>query len=203
MRIARPMRVVDEATGGEERPVNPPLLTALRADAAELSRLKRRTYAGRTGLADVLTLPGFWSVALWRLGNSWHARGLRVLSRLTYFVNLVVFGADLAPGAVVGPGIVMPHPVGLALASDVVLGARCRVMGLVRIGGSGSADRLGHPVIEDDVWLLDGVRVFGPVTVGARSVIGASVLVTEDVPPDTTVKLPSPVLEVRPRRRRP
>ena len=185
-----------------ERPVNPPLFAALRADAAELSRAKGASYRGRTGLADILTLPGFWAVVLWRLSNRWHERGLRGLSRLTYFVNVVVFGADLAPGAVVGPGVVLPHPVGLAIQTGTVFGARCKIMGLVRVGGSGQVDRPGAPTIGDDVWLLDGVRVFGPVAVGSGAVIGASVMITDDVPANTTVKPVAAPVELRPRRPR-
>ena len=193
------MHIVAEPSDAADRPTNPPLFAALRADAGELTRLKRRTYAGRTGAADVLTLPAFWCVVLWRLGNLWHARGLRALSRMSYVANLVVFGADLAPGSVVGPGLVVPHPVGVACATGTTIGARCRIMGRVAIGGSGSADRPGHPRIGDDVWVLDGVRIFGPVTVGSGSVIGTSVLLTQDVPPDTTVRVPSPVVEMRSR----
>ncbi len=180
--------------------INPPLRSALRADAAALLVAKNKRYHGRSGLADVLTLPGFWAVALWRLSNHWHEHGPRVLSRLAYFANLVIFGADLAPGAVVGPGVVMPHPVGVAIASTVVVGAQCKIMGLVRIGGSGQPDRPGSAVIGDDVWLLDGARVFGPVSIGSGSVLGTLVVVTEDIPAGSTVKLASHPLDIRPRR---
>lgn len=192
----------------DQRPENPPLWAALRADVCELARVKGVAVATRHGaepspavggLADIVTLPGFWCVLLWRLGNSWHHRGLRPLSRLAYFANLVLFGADLPAGGVVGPGMVIPHPVGVACASDVVFGARCRLMGMVRIGGAGKPGRDGHPVIGDDVWLLDGAKVFGPVRIGDRTVLAASTTLSQDVPADMYVSRPAPPLRTRPR----
>lgn len=183
-----------------ERPANPPLLAALRADALELSRVKAAD-RGAAGVVDALMLPGFWSGALWRVGNALHDRRIRPLSRLCYIANMMLFGADLASGASVGPGLVMPHPVGVGVASDVVIGSRCRIMGLVRIGGSGKGGRRGHPVLGDDVWVLDGAKIFGPVEVGAQSVIGTSAIVTRDVPPRMLVLPPKETTELRMRPR--
>lgn len=174
------------------------LLATLRADASELARLKGESAPGR-GAVDVLMLPGFWCVLLWRLGNHWHHRGLRPLSRLTYVANVVLFGADLAPGAQVGPGLVIPHPVGVACAKGTVLGARVKLMGMARLGGSGHPDKHGYPVVGDEVWVMDGAKVFGPVEVGDRAVVGASTLVAKDVPPDMLVFGSRTELEMRPR----
>lgn len=181
----------------QRRPANPPVLEALRADAAELAKVKGSVFRGPAAVLDVLTLPGFWAGALWRLGNALHERGLRPLSRLTYVLNMVLFSADLPAGAVVGPGLVMPHPVGVAMASDVVIGSRCRIMRGVGIGGSGKADEVGHPVIGDDVWLLDRASVFGPVTIGDRSVLGTSVIVNQDIAPGMLVLLSKAAVDLR------
>lgn len=175
------------------------LRAALRVDMAELAATKGSPYPSRAATLDILTLPGFWSVTLWRVGNLLHHKGLRPLSRMAYVANMVVFGADLASGASVGPGMVMPHPVGVGIASDVVFGERCRVMGLVRIGGGGRAGVVGHPVIGDDVWLLDGAKVFGPVTVGNQVVVGASAIVGQDVPDRMFVAGPGGATSMRPR----
>jgi serine O-acetyltransferase len=174
-------------------PARPPavpvsFMTAVRADMAELAKTKGAPYPSRAARIDVLTLPGFWAVFLWRVANHLHAQGLRPLSRLVYFVNLVTFGADLHAGAEVGPGFVMPHPVSIAIASDVVIGARCRMLRGVGIGGSGNPKRPGHPVIGDDVWIMDSAKVFGPVTIGDRTVVGAGAIVATDVPEDMFVE---------------
>lgn len=188
-------------SGTARRPRNPPILAALKADGRELLAVKGGA-PGMIGVIDVLLLPGFWAVALWRLGNALHESGIRPLSRLTYFWNLVLFGADLPAGAVVGAGLVMPHPVGVAMASDVVLGERCRVMRGVGIGGSGKDGRSGHPVIGDDVWLLDRSAVFGPVEIGDGVVVGASAIVSQDIAPGMLVLVARSTTELRIKPRR-
>ncbi|MBM9469143.1 serine O-acetyltransferase [Nakamurella leprariae] len=178
------------------------LRAALAVDLREFAKVKASgADPGRLGLGqriDVLMMPGFWAVALWRLGTACRARGLRPVSRLCYVATMLLFGADLPAGARVGPGMVMPHPVGVTIASDVVFGARCRVMGGVRIGGSGNPARPGHPVLGDDVWLMDGSKVFGPVTIGDRTVVGSGALVARDVEADMFVMGPRSSTDVRP-----
>ncbi len=175
-----------------------PFFSAVRKDMAELAKTKGTPYPSIGGYVDVLTLPGFWAVFLWRLANVLHGGGLRPLSRLIYFLNLVVFGADLPAGALVGAGLVMPHPVGVAFASDVVIGARCRVMGMARVGGGANPNNPGHPVIGNDVWLMDGCKVLGPVTIGDRTIVGAAAIVANDVAADMFVFGPRTAAVIRP-----
>ena len=52
-----------------------------------------------------------------------------------------------------------------------------------------------HPTIEDDVIIYAQATILGGDTViGARSVIGGNVWITESVPPDTKVFLKKPEL---------
>ena len=52
-----------------------------------------------------------------------------------------------------------------------------------------------HPTIEDDVIIYAQATILGGDTVvGARSVIGGNVWLTESVPPDTKVVVKSPEL---------
>jgi len=168
----------------DDGPRNPPLRAAIAADLAEMAKAKGTPYPSLGGLADVLTLPGTWATILWRLAIACHHGGLKPLSRLLYFANIVIFGAELQPGVVVGPGVVIPHPVGMGIASGCTVGRRVRLMGGVRMGGNANPDRPGHPTLGDDVWVLDGAKVFGPTTVGDRSILGTSAIVSEDVPAD-------------------
>ncbi|MBD2626158.1 acyltransferase [Trichormus variabilis] len=53
-------------------------------------------------------------------------------------------------------------------------------------------------VIEDDCWLGDGVKVLDGVTIGRGSVIGASAVVTKDIPPfSVAVGIPARVIKSR------
>ncbi len=92
-------------------------LELVRADLASMADLKQARWPSVTGLVDILLLPGTWAVLLFRASGALHRAGLRPFSRLVYFLNCVVFGADLAPSAEVGPGLALPHPVGVAFSA--------------------------------------------------------------------------------------
>jgi serine O-acetyltransferase len=162
-------------------------LATVRADLAAVARLKAVRYPSIGGLADVLMLPGTWAVLLFRTAHALHRRGLRPLSRVVYFLNVVWFGADLAPGARIGPGLAIAHPVFCGWGNDLQMGANCILTGGVRFGTAASPRRKGHPVVGDDVYFLDAAKMLGRVEIGDRAVIAANALVLDDVPSDAVV----------------
>ena len=166
----------------------PGFLDLVREDLASMAELKKARWPSLSGLADILLLPGTWAVLLFRISGALHRAGLRPLSRIVYFFNCVLFGADLAPSADIGPGLALPHPVGVAF-SPVRIGRRARLMGGVRLGGGGYDDpsRDGLPTIGDDCYVFDGAKIFGGVSVGDRVVVGTNSVVSRDVPSDVIV----------------
>ena len=87
------------------------------------------------------------------------------------------------PMHVAGPGLSIAHP-GTVVISDLAsVGRNCRIHSDVCIGEVLES----APVIGDDVWIGPGAKIFGPVTVGDRAVIGANAVVAQDVPPGVTV----------------
>lgn len=187
---------------GSRRKDRPGLLATCRADVAAMAEVKGADPSSVVGLADVLMLPGTWAVILFRVAQALHRRGLRPLSRLVYFVNAVLFSVDLAPSADVGPGLTLPHPFGVAIGgglevdgvlTEVRIGRKARLMGGVRIGGGGFEDRSrdGLPELGDDVWMMDGAKVFGRVRIGDRTVVAVSSIVTQDLP-DGVVAIGTP-----------
>jgi len=161
----------------------PPFLEAVRGDLATMAVMKGTDYPSLGGLIDILGLPGTWAVLLFRVASSLHRAGLRPLSRIVYFANCVLFGADLAPATVIQPGLALPHPVGVAVSPGWI-GRNVRLMGGVRIGGGAYDDqtRDGLPTIGDGCFILDGAKLFGPVVVGPNTVVGTNAVVTRDLP---------------------
>jgi len=167
----------------EEAPGPPRFLEAVKGDFATMAVMKGADYPSLRGLVDILGLPGTWAVLLFRLASSLHRAGLAPLSRLVYFANCVLFGADLAPTTVVQPGLALPHPVGVAV-SPARIGRNVRLMGGVRVGGGAYDDqtRDGLPTIGDGCFILDGAKLFGPVVIGPNTVVGTNAVVTRDLP---------------------
>ena len=82
--------------------------------------------------------------------------------------------------------IYMPHPYGIIIHSNTIVGHHVTIMQQVTLGGS----RIGineAPVIEDYVYIGAGAKVLGKVHIGHHAVIGANAVVTRDVPAGATV----------------
>jgi len=165
----------------------PTLREAIRGDLEQMAKVKEARLPSIGGYLDILSIPGTWAVLLFRLSSTAHHKGIRPLSRLLFFATTVLFGAELHPGAVVQPGLVIPHPVGMGFASGCRIGRRALFLRATAMGGAGNPKRPGQPLLGDDVTLLDSAKVFGPVRVGDRSIIGTDAVVVDDVPPDTFV----------------
>jgi len=98
---------------------------------------------------------------------------------------------------------VIDHGTGVVIGETTVIGKNVRVYQGVTLGAlsvpKGAGDRLRgakrHPTIEDDVVIYSGATILGGDTrIGARSIIGGNVWLTESVPPDTTVMMEAPRL---------
>lgn len=165
------------------------LRTTIAADFAGMARVKGTTARGVGPTVDVLGLPGTWATLLFRLASACHRSRLRPLSRILYFLNVILTGADLNPAARVGPGLVIGHPVGMGWGKGFTCGRDVIMTGMVRFGAAaaGGGSRPGEPTVGDEVVLLDGAKAMGPVTIGDRAVVGANSLVLHDVPPDALV----------------
>jgi serine O-acetyltransferase len=156
------------------------------SDLRAMAELKGTRYPSLSGLLDVLSLPGTWAALLARLSTWLHNSGLRPLSRIVYFANCVMFGCEIQPGARIGPGLAIAHPIGVTISSGARLGRDLRLMGGVKIGGNASEDpaKDGDPVVGDGCWFMDGAKAFGPISIGDRTVIATSSVATQDLPAD-------------------
>jgi len=91
----------------------------------------------------------------------------------------VVTGADIPLGLSVGGGLRIPHPTGIVIHPDAVIGPNCTLMQGITIG----TDRTGVvPRIGGHVDIGAGARILGGVTIGDHAQIGANAVVLRDVP---------------------
>ncbi|QIR06017.1 serine O-acetyltransferase [Salinivibrio costicola] len=78
-----------------------------------------------------------------------------------------------------------PHPVGIVIGRDVVLGKKVTIHQGVTIGGK--AGHKEQPYIGDNAIIYANAVIAGPVSVGERAVIGANSVVVKDVPAGAVV----------------
>lgn len=145
------------------------------AERAIVAQLARRT-ARRLGLPDTSKdNPTSTDVLLF-----FCRRHVPVLSKLIR----VLFNSDIhcrLPG-----DVHMPHPYGIVLQRQAVIGHRVTIMQQVMIGGREGDPNIA-PVIGDDVTIGAGARILGDVRIGNGATIGANAVVTRDIPPGATV----------------
>jgi serine O-acetyltransferase len=170
-----------------DEPSIPTLGDAIRGDLEQMAKVKEARWPSLGGAIDILSIPGTWAAIIFRLASTAHHKGIKPVSRFLFFLNTVLFGAELHPGAIVQPGLVIPHPVGMGFASGCRIGRRALLLRHTAMGGAGNPKRPGQPRLGDDVTLLDSAKVLGPVYIGDRSMIGTNAVVVDDVPADTFV----------------
>jgi len=95
----------------------------------------------------------------------------------------VVTGADIPVTCQIGGGLLLPHPNGIVIHNDCVLGVNCLIFQQVTLGATNS----GVPRIGGHVDIGAGAKVIGGIMVGDHARIGANALVLNDVPSGATV----------------
>ena len=146
------------------------------AERAIVAQLARRT-ALRLGLPDTSKdNPASTDVLLF-----FCRRHVPLLSKLVR----VLFNSDIH--CRLPNDVHMPHPYGIVLHRQAVIGHRVTIMQQVMIGGRHGGDPNIAPVIGDDVTIGAGARILGDVRIGNGATIGANAVVTRDIPPGATV----------------
>jgi serine O-acetyltransferase len=145
------------------------------AECAIASQLARRT-SERLGLPlEVSNNPTATRILLF-----FCRRNIPLISR---FVR-VLYNSDIQSR--LPPDVHLPHPYGIIVHPQAVIGRRVTLMQQVTIGGHDQRENIA-PLIGDDVYIGAGARVLGDVRIGQGVVIGANAVVTRDIPPGVTV----------------
>jgi len=151
----------------------------------------------------IFSYPGLSAVATYRMAHFLYEHGVPLIPRIMTEYAKSQTGIDIHPGAHIGESFFIDHGTGVVIGETTVVGDRVRIYQGVTLGAlslpKGAIHELRsrkrHPTIEDDVVIYAGASILGGDTViGARSIIGGNVWLTESVPPDTRVFLKRPEL---------
>ena len=80
-------------------------------------------------------------------------------------------------------GLLMPHPNGVVVHPEAVIGPNCLLFQQVTIG---TGPRPGVPRLGGNIDVGPGAKILGGVTIGDGAVIGANAVVLTDIPPGAT-----------------
>ena len=64
----------------------------------------------------------------------------------------------------------------------MIIGSNCNLSHGVTIGVTRRGDKMGVPIIGDNVYIGPGAKIIGRVNIGNNAAIGANCVVTKDVP---------------------
>jgi len=137
----------------------------------------------------------FCAVLLFRAASASHRRGRmgRFFGFVFWRLNVLINGCDIRPEADIGPGLSLPHPMGVVIG-PVSTGSRLTVHQNVTMGRARSLDEYAgiksRPVLGDDVMIYAGAVIVGAVSIGDRATIGANAVVVSDVPEGSTAFAP-------------
>ncbi len=160
------------------------------------------------GLDEViLCYPGLQAITVHRLAHQLHQLDIPFIPRMMAEWSHSRTGIDIHPGAKIGPSFFIDHGTGVVIGETTEIHSHVKLYQGVTLGAlSFPKDDTGelvrgekrHPTIQDGVVIYANATVLGgKTTVGAHSVIGASVSLTQSVPPNTVVTIETPELKFR------
>ncbi len=154
----------------------------------------------------IFSYPGIYAITIYRVAHLLYKFNVPLLPRIMTEHAHGQTGIDIHPGAEIGERFVIDHGTGVVIGETTTIGRDVRLyqgvtlgaLSLPRGAGEKYRGRKRHPDIEDEVIIYSGATILGGnTTIGARSVIGGNVWLTESVPPDTQVILEKPQLTYR------
>jgi len=150
----------------------------------------------------IFCYPGLFAITVYRTAHVLHGLEVPLLPRIMTEYAHSLTGIDIHPGAKIGESFFIDHGTGVVIGETTEIGNRVRIYQGVTLGALSLPrdeihrfrDLKRHPTIEDDVIIYSNASILGNPVIGARSIIGGNVWITENVPPDTKVLLKVPEL---------
>ncbi len=133
---------------------------------------------------QLLLAPNLQATYFYRVSHALHLRKVKLIPDVIATLSRILTGTEIYYSAEIGPGLKVIHGVGTVIAAKCKIGSYFTVYQNVTIG-----DKLGketgtdkRPVIDDYVIVSAGAQVLGPVSIGAKTIIGANAVVIRPLP---------------------
>lgn len=162
-------------------------MSALSRVREDIAAARQRDPAARSGVEVALLYPGLHAIWAHRLWHVLWRRDLRFVARLGSQLTRALTGIEIHPGAKIGRRFFIDHGSGVVIGETAEIGDDVMLYHAVTLGGRTRDAGKRHPTLEDGVAVGAGAKILGPITVGARSVVGANAVVTRDAPADSVL----------------
>ncbi|MBV9541982.1 MAG: serine acetyltransferase [Alphaproteobacteria bacterium] len=114
--------------------------------------------------------------------SKWAAQhSLGLLSRTIDVSIRVVYSARIPHHCTIHPTVHFSHnALAVVVTKEAIIGEGCQIGTHVVLGSNWPEP--GGPILEPNVIVHTGAKIFGPVVIGKGSVVGANAVVLDDVP---------------------
>ena len=132
---------------------------------------------------------------LFRLcGYVYHKRPKSFFYKINYRLLYLIYshyqlklGIEIEPRTCIGKGLFLPHPNGIVINPEVIIGDNCTILHQVTIGNNGFKGLNQLASIGDNVQISSGAKIIGPCNIGNNVTIGANAVVINDISDDQIV----------------
>lgn len=87
----------------------------------------------------------------------------------------------------IGSGFYIGHFGQIIVNGNSIIGKNCNISQGVTLGQVNRGNKIGSPIIGDNVYIGPGVKIIGNIKVGNDVAIGANCVVTKDIPDNAVV----------------
>lgn len=140
----------------------------------------------------IVSYPGFYATAVYRLAHQMLQQGISILPRLFTEYAHSKTGIDIHPAAQIGRSFAIDHGTGIVIGETSSIGEQVKIyqgvtLGALNVSKSDHREKR-HPTIEDNVVIYSGATILGGKTIiGKGSIIGGNVWLTYSVPSNSVV----------------
>lgn len=140
----------------------------------------------------ILTYPGFFAIATYRICNYLYQLNIPVLPRLISEYAHSKTGIDIHPAAKIQSPFFIDHGTGIVIGETCEIGKNVKIYQGVTLGAlivnKDMTNQKRHPTIEDNVVIYSNATILGGQTIiGHDSVIGGNVWLTKSLEPNSIV----------------
>lgn len=146
-----------------------------------------RDPAAKSWLEILTSYPGLHALWFYRVSHWLWMHRCCWLGRFLSHIGRWCSGIEIHPGARIGPGFFIDHGMGVVIGETAEIGPNVTLYHGVTLGGTSWKKGKRHPTLEENVVVGAGAKILGPITIGARTRVGANAVVVRDVPPDSVV----------------
>ena len=149
--------------------------------------VKENDQAARYNLEILLTSPGIKALAAHKISHFLWCHHFKLLGRMHSQFWRFLTQIEIHPGAVIENGVFIDHGSGLVIGETAIVESGAKLYHGVTLGGTGKDTGKRHPSIRRGALISANAQLLGPIEIGENARVGASAVVTKDVPEAVTV----------------